>query len=460
MKIALVCCPAWGTCNPPLSIATLQMVLKRDKYEVIPFDFNIRFYKAHKVKHGILKALFWYYNKKYYRLFSILDLINEREYNRYIQEILSSGADVICFTTYKPNGLTSAFFAKKIKDAAPRKKVIFGGPFVSDKDERVRLIQSKITDAIILGEGEKAILKVLKSINKKKWKNKCQIIEATESEPVDLNKEPIPDFSGMSFDDYETKQVPYALSRGCPNRCTFCFESVFWKSFRYKSGKKVFNDIKQLTKIYKLKGISFTGSTINGNRKELERMCDLIIKSRLNVVWYGQARCIDLDEKFLRKMKKAGCFYLMYGIESGSQRVLNLMKKGCDIREMEHIVRMTNATGIKVQTNFMAGYPGETWSDFYETVKFLWRNRHAITIVLSSPAFLAKEAGLGNHGSSATTTRKNNIFWRSKGTSPLNRFIRWIILEALVMVLVGNGCKKLNEYHNSLLGATTTNHAQ
>lgn len=454
MKIALVCCPIWVTLHPPLSIATLQAFLKRSKYEVMPFDFNIKFYNAHKIKHGVFKALFWCYHKKLDRLFSILNLINRREYNDYIQEILSSNADIVCFTTYKQNGLTSEFFAKKIKDAAPQKKIVFGGPFVSDEDKRMCLVQSKVTDAIIVGEGESALLKVLKSINREEWEDKCQIREVAESGFIDLNKEPIPDFDGLPFGDYEIKSIPYSPSRGCPQKCTYCFESAFWKSYRQKSGKKMFDDLKKLRKVYKLKSIGFATSAINGNMKELEKMCDLIIKSRLDVVWGGQALCRDLDAKFLKKMKRAGCFFLGYGVESGSQRILNLMKKGYDIKEMGYIIRMTDAMGIKVWTNFIVGYPSETWSDFYETVKFLYRNHHAILIARANPAFPIKGTKLDN------IIRKDYIFWHLNGINQLTRLIRWIILEALIKVLIRNGHKKLKEHYDAIAGTTTTNQVQ
>lgn len=87
----------------------------------------------------------------------------------------------------------------------------------------------------------------------------------------------------------------------------------------------------------------------------------------------GNIRCKNLDKKLLKKMKKSGCQGLMYGIESGSQRILDLMKKDYNLEEIRNIIKTTHSIGIKVCANFIVGHPAETWSDFYKTVIFLYK---------------------------------------------------------------------------------------
>lgn len=442
MKIALVCCPTWGPFNPPLSITTLQAFLKQNKYEVVPFDFNISFYNSYRIRYTILKSLFYHYGKGFTKLFYTINLINKRVYDSYIKKIIESGADVICFTAYRSNGLTSMYMANRIKMIDSKKIIIFGGPFCFSKTIREHLVRLGSVDAVIVGEGEVLLLKQLERIKRGCFQKKeCVIEEATKHDLLDINKEPIPDFEGLQLNKYTTNHISYATSRGCTYKCVYCTESRFWQVYRFKSAKKVFKDLKKLKKKCKTNRFHFADSIINSNRNELEKICDLLIKNKLNIMWYGQARCKNLDEKLLKKMKKAGCMWLIYGVESGSQRILDSMKKGYDINEIEKVIRMTDARGIKVWANFIVGYPTETWSDFYKTVNFVYKNRKFLSIVRVSFLGIAKESGFYSQGNDYNITKKDSIFWHSKNSTFLTRFIRFIILKNAVKILVKNSKK-------------------
>lgn len=425
MKIALVCCPVWSIKEPPLSIATLQAVLNKNNYEVISFDFNIKFYYSHKIRHKMIQILSLVDHGYFTKLFYGINLFNRKSYNSYIKKIIESGAEVICFTTYKSNGLISEYFAKKIKEIAPGKKIIFGGPFVSSSSYiRERLTKSKDIDFIIIGEGERLLLRLLNSIKKNRLKRKeFKIREAIKSELIDLNKEPIPDFKWIPINKYQLRFIPYMPTRGCPYKCTFCFDQLFWKNYRTKTPKKILNDLKKLKEKYKQKNFSFTASSlINADKKKLEELCDLIIKNKLKIKWVATARCKNLDRIILKKMKNAGCRLLIYGIESGSQKILNDIKKGYKIKELEDILKLTNELGIKVKTTFMVGYPTETWSDFYKTIKFLYKNRKLIDLVSSTPACPIE-------GTELYKKTGKSIFWSSNNSNLLTRFTKLIIFK-------------------------------
>lgn len=437
MKVALVCCPIWCCGSPPLSVATLQAFLKQNEYEVIPFDFNIKFYRSYGIRYRIFKLLFDHYPEAHDKLFYASNLINKKIYDSYVGEIINSGADVVCFTTYKSNGLASAYIANMIKRVDSKKKIIFGGPFCFNKTPRERLVKSGNIDVIIVGEGENLLLKQLEQIKKRRFKEKCVINSATERDFLDINKEPVPDFEGLPLNMYTTDHLPYAHSRGCINKCAHCFESIFWKTYRAKSAKKIFKDIRQLRDKYKKRSFFFTDSLINGNKYELEKLCDMIITNNLNIRWYANAICKNLNNKLLKKMEKSGCRLLIYGIESGSQRILDVMKKG-DIKEIEKIIKMTYRAKIKVLVNIMTGYPTETWSDFYKTIKFLYKHKKNLSLVRVHPTFILKSSELYNSARSYNITKKDSIFWFSKNNNFLIRLMKLIILNGMVKILIKN----------------------
>lgn len=332
------------------------------------------------------------------------------------------GADVICFTIYKSNVLTSLYFAAKIKEIKPGVKIIFGGPACYFKNTRNFILKSKSVDYIVAAEGDLLLLEILKNIKDKNYKIKNRLLN-------DRNQEPLPDFSGFELDKYALKRLPYFTTRGCYNRCSFCSDVIFWQKYRYKSANKIFRDLKKLRDLYGVNTFLFSDSLTIGNHKNIEKFCDLIIKNKLKIKWGGQARCKSLDKKILKKMKDAGCTCLSFGVESGSQRILELMKKDYHIDEIQKVIRTASKIGINVDTDFMVGYPTETRSDFYKTIKFVRDNRKYISRAFCSPTSIFEGTELYHKAEKFGIRRKESFFWFSKGNNFLIRFIRLIILN-------------------------------
>ncbi|MFC1890510.1 radical SAM protein, partial [Thermodesulfobacteriota bacterium] len=164
---------------------------------------------------------------------------------------------------------------------------------------------------------------------------------------------------------------------------------------------------------------------VNGNLKQLEALCDLIIDSGLQITWGGQARLdARMDRAYLDKLGRAGCEYLGYGLESASQKIVGLMKKRFDVGQAQRLIRETSAAGIRPFVNFIIGFPGEGIHDFLKTVLFLVRNRAEIyqigsvelsNIIPNTP--LARDMDrLGikrdDYGQWYTTDGRNNIVKR------------------------------------------------
>jgi len=123
-------------------------------------------------------------------------------------------------------------------------------------------------------------------------------------------------------------------------------------------------------------------STINGNIREFEKMCDLIISDRLRVTWGGKARIESkMSPDIIKKAHKAGCRGFVFGIESASQRVLDHMRKNVKISDVEAVIINSHRAGISVGCFFIVGYVNETEEDFEETLQFIKRNHQYIDTI-------------------------------------------------------------------------------
>jgi len=243
-------------------------------------------------------------------------------------------------------------------------------------------------DFVCVGEGENSLAEILYDLEhgtmKKSYKGMLskfngKIVDGGESELIQLEKLPTPDYNDFNLSDYVKLYLSISSSRGCMYRCTYCGDmvNIFGNCFRFKSAKKVFSELKYLRDNYNVKRFAFADLMINGNIKELDRLCDLIIKNNLDILWTGFIRFRkEMNFKLFKKMKKAGCGRLFYGVETGSQNVLNAMNRRYKVEEGENILRLTNNAGIEVGATFMVGFPTESFKDFVQTLKFVSRNNN------------------------------------------------------------------------------------
>lgn len=118
-------------------------------------------------------------------------------------------------------------------------------------------------------------------------------------------------------------------SRGCPFSCIFCSSSaLFGKIWRARSPENVIEEIRLLKYEYKVREIEFLDDTFTLNNKRAEKICDLLIKENLGIFWSCSSRVDTINQFLIEKLKKAGCHTIYLGIESGSQKILNIISKG------------------------------------------------------------------------------------------------------------------------------------
>jgi len=162
-------------------------------------------------------------------------------------------------------------------------------------------------------------------------------------------------------------------SKGCPYSCTFC--TVRRTSYKKRSAESILNELRYLKKSFGVRTVSFFDETFTIDRKRTMALCEAIKQENLHIRWYCNTRVELVDRILLSKMREAGCSGIAYGIESGSQRILDDVEKGNTVEEAENAIRWTKQAGIKAYCSFIVGLPGESWETVEETLRFIVRTR-------------------------------------------------------------------------------------
>jgi len=197
----------------------------------------------------------------------------------------------------------------------------------------------------------------------------------------------MPDFDGLPLDLYRIPTqgnitiLPYQLTSGCKGRCSFCSFKYVQEKLEFKSPEKAVHELAQLKQKYNSRAFYFTDNNINNSYAYLDSLCDAFIRNKLDISWAVYAKAGSMDFSILKKMKRAGCSHLVFGIESGSDRILQMMNKGFTSEQASQTLKMTSELGIKNITLFIAGYPHETQEDVDKTAQFIRKNRRYIYLM-------------------------------------------------------------------------------
>jgi len=269
--------------------------------------------------------------------------------------------------------------------------VVVGGPHPSALKEEI-LIACPSMDIVVYGEGEITMLELAKAIEQKgdlgQVKGICyrekDSIKKTEMRPFIKNLDILP-FPAIDLitplerylGTYPISAMPsmhIIASRGCPFKCTFCSNPVWGKTARFRSSESVIREVKMLRNDYGVKEVFFVDDTFNLNRTWFQEVCNGLIEKGLNkdVIFKAPFR-VDknlIDKKRLNLAKEAGFWMIFYGVEGGNQKILDDIKKGVTLVEIERAFKLTKKAGIKTLASFMVGNIGETKSTVQDTINF------------------------------------------------------------------------------------------
>jgi anaerobic magnesium-protoporphyrin IX monomethyl ester cyclase len=193
----------------------------------------------------------------------------------------------------------------------------------------------------------------------------------------DLNAFPNPSresFDNNAYKKYYSKKFGYTTtaimtSRGCPFSCDFCSKPVFGNEFRARTASKVVDEVEEVVSLGYSR-IWFADDCFTLDRNRLIGICDEIIRRGLKIGWECLSRVDTLDPETADKMKQAGCLRMFFGIESGNDAILAVMKKQITKKQAYEAVHLCKKKGIKAGAFFILGYPGENEKTILDTVRF------------------------------------------------------------------------------------------
>lgn len=298
--------------------------------------------------------------------------------------------DLIGITAVTISINNAAQLAKYIKEKKFQSPIILGGPHVTAIPEETLRLFPEFAIAVI-GEGEETFLELVskwdKGINLEEIKglafHKNGKVIRSFSRPFikNLDKLPLPSWNllpnfphAYSQSAMRSHRFPSAClitSRGCYGKCTFCDTACFGRKVRKHTAEYVITMLRDLINKYGVKDISFYDDNFLAFPKHLSKICQMITGEKLDITWSCDSR-IDAIQSFdqLKTLKKAGCWQICYGIESGNQKILNEVKKNITIERIKQVVNWTASAGIHVKGFFMMALPLETGETIKETIKF------------------------------------------------------------------------------------------
>ena len=247
-------------------------------------------------------------------------------------------------------------------------KIIVGGPHTSVAIGTI----PEFVDYVVQGEGEKAILKIINGEVGERVirEERIRDLDSLPFEPWDI-------FNSLPYDytfPWLDIQPVFTLntSRGCPFECAFCSVGSIWgKQYTCFSAERIIAEIEYLIREYGAQGIYFREDNFTLDLKRTNTFCESLIKKNIIISWACETRVSNLSTDLIRLMNAAGCKAVYLGVESGSPRVLDKLKKGITVEEIENTVNSCNKFGIKAYCSLIVGTPGENYEDYLLTKKLM-----------------------------------------------------------------------------------------
>jgi anaerobic magnesium-protoporphyrin IX monomethyl ester cyclase len=304
----------------------------------------------------------------------------------------------------------------------------------------------KHADFVVKGEGEEALVKILEGKNEGKIVTGNYIKNLDDLPKIDRRlinfkyyqqgKDRTPG-THLHFVPPNSKLNCILSTRGCPFNCIFCHNSWRGLPVRMNSAKRMIEEMKELVDKYGANAIFFMDDDLLCSRNRMIEFCRLYKENGLNVIWGCQARVTTIDEELLKNLKEVNCKQIIFGLESGSQRVLSLLKNNATtVEQNKRAVKLVHDSGILACGSFMIGSPGETEEEIEMTKNFILEN------------------DLDGVQVTVTTPFPGTKLWemcKEKGVIPEN--IDWtnFNLNNLTFKLNDIPQKRMNEIHNDFL---------
>ncbi len=395
-RVALVQAPIFEWTTPSNGIALIAAHLSAHGIPVRAYDASM---PIKKKLHALVGGE-WEYREEMVRTAAQRPELMSRLLDEQIERVLSFEPDFVGFSVLTGTEDWSLEMAGRIKARAPRCKIVFGGSQCMREILALDFIKHPAVDVVIIGEADLSSVAFFSA-----WdptaaklprtpgvllKEDGRIFDGGDGpEFEDLDRLPFLDFSGFDMDDYAGERMFLSSSRGCVRKCSFCTHIVQQKVFRHMSAARTVREVKHHLSRYPSRAlVDVNDSLVNGNVRRLSELADAFIAYRgerlvthpgTDFGWTGMAIIHPtMTKALLKKMRWSGCRSLRYGLESGSQKMVDLMQKNFRVADAEGVIRDTHEAGVGVHLFLLVGFPGETDEDFKMTLDFVERNAENI----------------------------------------------------------------------------------
>ncbi len=280
--------------------------------------------------------------------------------------------------------------AKIVKETYQKAVIVLGGPHVTVLDEQI-LKEHPEADIIVRGEGEATILELAQTLVAEGLQNLEQIkgityrkngqILRTPDRPLIQNIDdlPFPNYKHFPLDRYRLYGkliIPVISSRGCPFQCAFCLAPrMAGRGCRARSPKNVVNEIEYLKETYHPDAFTFHDETFTYDKTRVVEICKEIQSRKIGLPWDCSTRVDQISKELLAEMRSAKCQLVSFGVESGSQTILNAMKKGTTVEQNAQAIKWAKQVGLSVTISVIVGYPGETKETLQQTFDFIKKTK-------------------------------------------------------------------------------------
>lgn len=383
MKVVLCICPPWGLRSPPVSLGCLAEQLHQHGVEVDVYDLNL------ELAHRLGEQWAWLWDIAHHAAWRDLDDPPwshppvAAAVERCLDELAGRSPDLVGWCVVDPNEQLTCHSVVQFRRRLPAVPQVLGGPATATKGTRQILLDRSRADCFVVGEGEQALLGVVRALEIGGDPSEVSGVAWGGTEPfggpapivASLDELPFPTYRAFDLSRYHGPGMAVMWSRGCAGRCSYCKERALWPRYRSVGAERRLAELRYHVERHGCREFVLYDSAVNADRRCLESTCQRLCELGLGIRWSGEAIPRRLDPSLLALMKRAGCHTLVFGVESGSEAVLARMRKPFALAEAERVLRATHHAGIRCWINIIVGYPGETRADFVATLQLLERNR-------------------------------------------------------------------------------------
>ena len=317
-------------------------------------------------------------------------VIDAEEGKLQLKEIISLldriSPEVVGITVTTPSWHFVEAIAQKIRENFPEMKIIMGGPHAMFDYKTI--LKRGLADAVVIGEGEYSIVEYVSSLDNGgtpiqgvALSRNGNIIYPGPSPLIDIDTWGIPAYNLLNINEYKkVGGVSISAMRGCPYTCAFCLvpkihdtnplKPHFEYEPRIKSAQTVFDEMQYLNAEYNIREFSFIDPTFTYYEERIQKLCDLLIREALDVHWCCQTRVDYVSLDLLKKMARAGCVGILFGVESESEVVLERIEKKITKQFVIDTLALCKEVGISPTPSLIMGLPGDSVENAEKSIDF------------------------------------------------------------------------------------------